>query len=158
MPDLVVLMGIPGSGKSSFVQEQLEVCDSMDWDRPVVVSTDKIRLELTGDAENQTRNGEVFRLAHHRTVTALLLGYDVMFDATNVTASARKDLLDIAKDAEADTTLMVLRVPFEECLRRNGDRDRVVPLDIMVKMLVKYTESLHAIGTEAWNNIIFIES
>jgi predicted kinase len=75
---LLLPIGISGSGKSTYI-DQLAADNS----NVVVVSPDAIRRELTGDVSDQTRNKEVFKIAHERAAAAIRDNKLVVFDATN---------------------------------------------------------------------------
>jgi len=150
--ELTVLMGIPASGKSTIVSDMLL---GVDYE---VVSPDQIRQELTGNRGDQSRNDRVFQLAHGQVLNALGDGLDVLFDATNVTASARNALLEIAGRVSAKTTLIILRTPFEVCLERNAYRTKyIVPESVMFLMHERFVRSLSEIGYEDWNTIINVK-
>lgn len=128
MPTLTVLIGLPGCGKSTYAKKKKEA-------GLTVISPDEIREELTGDMSDQSRNREVFSLAHKRTREALRLGGSVVFDATNLTRKARNDLLSYIPDRHNTYVEYVLfRVPLEECLKRNRQRTRHVPEDVIRRM------------------------
>lgn len=85
-PKFIILVGISGSGKSTFIK-------SLDLSNTVIVSPDAIRKEITGNVSDQTKNGEVFALANKRAADALNGGKDVIFDATNISSTNRQSLL-----------------------------------------------------------------
>ena len=144
---LTVLMGVPGSGKSTWLKHLVL--------RTVVINPDTIREELTGDPNNQDRNSEVFAAAHARTQAVLMRGDDIVFDATNVKESARASLLKIAHDAGSFTALVVFDVPLDVAKKRNANRERVVPEHVLDRMQAQFEESLSQIGHEAWDSISF---
>ncbi len=82
LPTLLFLVGIPASGKSTFV--------STVKDNYIIVSPDEIRKELTGNISDQTKNKEVWDLAKKRVNKALSSGDNVILDATNVSSNNRK--------------------------------------------------------------------
>ena len=90
-PQFIIPVGISGSGKSTWI-------NSLKNEGFVVISPDEIRRELTGSISDQTKNKEVFPLAFKRSVDALNLGKNVIFDATNVTSFNRKQMLDYMKN------------------------------------------------------------
>lgn len=152
MAELIALMGIPASGKSTFRDTYNQFEDY------VIVCPDDIRQELTGNRSDQSRNDFVFANAHTQTWDHLEADRDVIFDATNVTASARAALLEIADKTNASRKLFVLRTPFEDCLERNAYRvQHQVPLLVMYKMHARFVRSLSEIGYESWNAILNVE-
>lgn len=146
MVQLTVLMGVPAAGKSTLVESMPNL---------VHISPDLNRERLTGSKSDQSRNAEVFQLAYDETRDLLNSGHDVIFDATNVQKFSRDVLLDIAEEAGAETRLIVLRVPFEECKARNLYRVHGrVPEHIMDIMHERFTRSLSEIGFERWDQIV----
>ena len=61
--ELNILIGIPGSGKTTFAKSKL-------FENYIYLSSDEIRKELYG-FENQEHNNEVFDLLHKRLFSAL---------------------------------------------------------------------------------------
>lgn len=143
---LTVLMGIPASGKSSFATRH-----------HYVVCPDTIREEMFGDASHQGDNDKVFAEAHWHVRQLLAQGAHVVFDATNVRADSRAQLLDLAKQHPSDTRLVVVgrKLSLEEIKRRNAGRERVVPEPVLDKMYKQFIESLSQIGNEPWDEIVF---
>lgn len=138
-------MGLPASGKSTLV-ETIPLLR--------VVSPDQIREELTGRKGDQSRNDEVFEVAHNTLALYLEANQSVLFDATNVTASARQMLLGISKDVGAETRLIILRTPFAECKARNAERNEPVPDDVMDRMHFNFARSLAEVAFETWDQIV----
>ena len=91
--NFIIMVGIVGSGKS-YKAEELKVAYEVinrnnGIDRKVVIlSSDAIREEITGDINCQTRNDEVFSLLHKR-IKENIKTNDVIVDATNVSQKSR---------------------------------------------------------------------
>lgn len=150
---LVALMGIPGSGKSTLAAAISQTLTG--WgDSVVVLCPDDIREEVTGSASDQSRNREVFELAHDRLRTALTEVGCVIFDATNVTIAARQSLLQIAAECGSDTCLYVVDTPHEVSRARNLARSRTVPEHAMNRLQDLYAASLSAVQHEGWGKIV----
>ena len=79
-PTLWVMCGLSGSGKST-VATQI----AKNNENTVIVSSDAIREELTGNYENQEHNEEVFKIFHDRIRKNLENKNNVVADATNLT-------------------------------------------------------------------------
>ena len=77
MGNLYVVIGLPGAGKDYWIEHNKSKDD-------IVVSSDAIREEIFGDANNQDHNGEVFDIMFNRTRKALVNGKNVFYNATNI--------------------------------------------------------------------------
>jgi len=103
--ELVVLIGLPGSGKSTFQRDRYAGTH-------VHVSKD-----LLGRA--QRKDEKQMRLVE----AALRTGRSVVVDNTNPRRADRAPLIEIARRLGATTTGILLVAPVAECLRRNAARE-----------------------------------
>jgi predicted kinase len=150
MAELIIPVGIPGCGKSTFAEIFFNKSTDSIW------STDQIR-SLMGDVNDQSQNDEVFRRFHEAIQEDLVDGFRVFADATNLTSKARTTLRAIAKLADMDRAKLTaqssghaveLRQPVrthlvvfcnpDQAVLRNCRRERVVPHDAMMRMLENY--------------------
>ena len=135
---LNMMIGIPGSGKSTFAQEYLS---------GTYLSSDDLRDELG--------KIDIWEEMHVRTEEALRLGEDVIYDATNIKKKDRKTVLELAKEYGARSVAYVMDTPFEECLERNKMRDvkRIVPVDVVERMRENYELTTY----EEFDEIIHVD-
>lgn len=152
MSRLYIPVGIPGCGKSTFATSF-----GLGDYPAVVVSSDAIRESL-GDVNDQSKNGAVFA-AFHELIDFYLFrnGVDVFADATNLDFRARQTLRGLADHAHA-TTHLILFANLDEAILRNRKRDRVVPDDVMTRMIGKYERAKFEIWQEQYDSITEVRS
>lgn len=131
IPNLYVLIGLPGSGKSTYAETLMEKHPDA-----LYLSSDKIREELYGDESIQGNPQEVFGNLHHKMRKALGNNIDVIYDATNLSRKNRKKAVEIAKSANPTTIVhyIIIDTSLDECVRRNANRERKVPENVIVRM------------------------
>ena len=121
-PTLYVMIGPAGSGKT---------CAAALIPNCVICSTDKMREIMFGSAECQDNSAKVFEEAYKFAEDALCVGFDVVFDATNTTAFARKKLLQRMEGITHKNVGVFMNTSLDECKRRNANRKRKVPEDVI---------------------------
>ncbi|GAB3211679.1 polynucleotide kinase-phosphatase [Marinactinospora endophytica] len=117
---LVVLVGVSGSGKSTFAARNFAPTQ--------VVGSDSCRGMVSDDENDQSATADAFGLLHHLVDTRLRRGLLTVVDATNVDSSARKRLLRIAADNDLPAVAVVLDPPEQLVRDRGAARaDRALP-------------------------------
>ena len=118
-------MGLPGSGKSTYL-ERLGVN---------AISSDEIRRLLTDDPADQTTHARVFATIRYLVRQRLALGRPVTYvDATHLMRWERRPYFRLARRYDARVHALYFDVPFEICIERNQKRDRVVPPAVIEEM------------------------
>lgn len=131
MPSLHVMIGVPASGKSTLA-EQLRTSEAPP-DQCVVVSSDALRVVLTGDPDAPLdKDAEMWPLYHKSVEAALANGYSVVADATNLTEASRAPYFQHSSKVRVVAHLMC--VPYMAAAMRNGLRSRCVPTHVMIEM------------------------
>lgn len=129
-PTLRLLVGIPGSGKTTYAKEHIET-------NTLHLSSDAIRAELYGDESIQGNPAEVFSLMQQRAVETLNDGKDVWYDATNITRKDRASIISICPKF-AKIEAHIIWAPIEVCIERDAARGRTVGKTVIDKMLKKF--------------------
>lgn len=125
---VVLMIGLPGSGKSSYLAHY----------GLSAVSTDALRELLFGDAADQRAAAQVFGLLYKILATRLEAGVARTFiDATNLDAAARKPLVRIAKENGIPVLAIWMDAAAEECQARNQLRGRVVDIAVIQRFARK---------------------
>jgi predicted kinase len=120
---LIVLIGPPGAGKSTFAAEL--IADGQ-IDRDAVISSDSIAEGLFGPNYDSGRDPEIFGERDGRLRERLARGEVVVADSTNVRPHARKRLLELAREAEVPATALRFRVTLETAVHQDRDRAKHV--------------------------------
>lgn len=140
MSKLIMLVGLPGSGKTTYAKNLIANDSSI-----VHYSSDAIREELYGDANIQGDANKVFRILHHRTKAALAEGKTVVYDATNVTRKNRKQLLN-SIDKNVVKEAHVIWAPYEICIKRDSARTRSVGAAVISKFIHRWQSPFYDEG------------
>lgn len=148
MAALNIMIGFPGSGKSSYAKKYLLTNNS------VYLSSDDIRIELYG-FEDQTHNTEVFERMKRETLIALQNDFDVVYDATNLSKKRRSDIIKSAKMCDAEVNAYLCCTPINIILERNITRqERQLPWDKLVQMIQSIEPPMYY---EGFDNIYLID-
>jgi predicted kinase len=125
---VVLAIGLPGSGKSSWFKRR----------GVTPLSSDLLRALLFDDATEQRHQDLVFgtlrSLLRARLVARMPWNY---LDATNLSPRERHGWIKMARDFGYEAHAVFFDVPLEVCLERNRRRQRLVPEDVMQRMAAK---------------------
>jgi protein phosphatase len=113
-PSLVVLVGASGSGKSSFARRHFAPTE--------VISSDFCRGLVADDENNQAATRDAFAVLNFIAAKRLAQPRITVADATNVQRSARKPLLQLAREHDLFAVAIVLDLPESLCQERNRAR------------------------------------
>lgn len=125
---VVLAIGLPGSGKSSWFKRHSI--------HPL--SSDLLRELLFDDAQEQRFQDLVFSNLRSMLKARLVARRPMNYvDATNLTPHDRSSWIKLAKDYGYDVQGVFFDVPLEVCMERHQRRGRAIPEDIMRKMASK---------------------
>lgn len=125
---VVLAIGLPGSGKSSWFKRH----------NIHPLSSDLLRELLFDDAQEQRFQDLVFSNLRSMLKARLIARRPMNYvDATNLTPHDRHSWIKLAKDYGYDVQGLFFDVPLDVCMERHQRRGRAVPEDIMRKMAGK---------------------
>ncbi|WP_182880011.1 polynucleotide kinase-phosphatase [Microbispora sp. H10949] len=143
---LVVLVGVSGSGKSTFAARHFAPTQ--------VVSSDFCRGLVSDDENDQTATSEAFDLLHHIVGVRLRRGLLTVVDATNVQWEARKRLIELARSHDVLADAIVLDVPEEVARARNAARpDRAFGPHVITRQRRELRRSLGKISRDGFRRV-----
>ena len=135
---LIMVVGVPGIGKSTWAKELSDL-----YAIPVV-NSDKVRKELYGKEEIQGDVKEVFDEVYH-DVRLYLDSFDVcILDATNTSKWARTQAL---KRSGADEVwYVIMDNDIERAKKQNQMRERVCPDFVIDRMYHQLNKEWPSVG------------
>ncbi|NOT73483.1 MAG: polynucleotide kinase-phosphatase [Cyclobacteriaceae bacterium] len=148
---LVVLIGISGSGKSSFARKHFKETE--------VLSSDKCRGIVSDDENSQSATDDAFDVLYYIARKRLKNGLLTVIDATNVQEEARRPLVQLAKDFHCLPVAIVLDVPEKICEERNELRaDRNFGKHVVRQQRVQLRRSIKKLKGEGFRHIFVLDS
>jgi predicted kinase len=117
---IVITVGLPGSGKSTYLRR-----------RGVnAISSDEIRRLITDDPADQTNHARVFAAVRYLIRQRLAVRRSATYvDATNLMRWERKPYIQMARRYGCRIEALFFDVPLDVCIVRNSLREQVVPVE-----------------------------
>lgn len=122
MNRLILMVGLPGCGKSTYAKKLIET--HPDW---IYISRDDIRYEwVTDQAHYFDHEKDVFREFCNRIDMHLMREETVIADATHINAGSRSKLLKSLKVVPDETWAIWIDTPFDLVMERNSAREGII--------------------------------
>lgn len=148
---LVTLIGVSGSGKSSFARKHFK--------RTEVLSSDECRALVSDDENDQTATTDAFDVLYYIAAKRLKKGLLTVVDATNVQPESRKGLVELARKHHCLPVAIVLDLPDHICESRNQARaDRSFGGHVIRQQAVQLKRSLRKLKLEGFRHIYVLNS
>ncbi len=149
-PSLVIMMGIAGSGKSTFALKHFVSTG--------VLSSDFFRAMICDNPEDQSVSADAFRLLEQAVRARLSLGRLTVIDATNIQKASRINFISLGRKFHIPRVAILLDMPREICIRRDRERKRTVGEDVILRQHRQLQDALKEIRNEGFNQIIHLEN
>ena len=153
-PELIMLVGIPASGKSTLTKEYSEK-------GYIILSSDEIRVQISKEQGwepyDQEKLGEINGMVFEyirKTASALLKeGKNVVLDATNLGRKKRKNILSFLNRTSCKKICVLLITPRDICIQRNKLRQGIARVpDYSMENMLRCFECPYY--WEGWDEII----
>ena len=144
LQNLTILVGAPGSGKTTY---RNQITDSK------IISMDDERLRLCGNYNDMSKNGQVFNNCFADLNRSLKAGDNVVWDATSYSRKARKTLINAARQYGVQVSVVYWDLDSQTLLKRNAEREKRVPDDIVWK----FYKTLETPASYEYERLIVIE-
>ena len=143
---LVVLVGVTGSGKSTFARTHFKPTE--------VISSDFCRGLVADDENDQSATPAAFELLHYIAGKRLAAGRLTVVDATNVQPEARRELIMLAREHDVLPVAIVLDLPEKLCAERNTTRpDRDFGAHVLRRQRGQLRRGLHNLQREGFRTV-----
>jgi protein phosphatase len=148
IPDmaLVALVGVSGSGKSTFAAKHFRSTQ--------VLSSDFFRGLVSDDENDQSVSAAAFDALHYVAAKRLEAGRITVIDATNTQREPRKTIVDLARRHHVLPVAIVLDMPENLCAARNAERaDRNFGAHVIRRQRQELRKSLRGLEKEGFRRV-----
>ena len=143
---LVALVGVSGSGKSTFARAQFKPTQ--------VLSSDYFRGLVSDDENDQSATKDAFDAMYYVAGKRLAAGRLTVIDATNVQHEARRQLVQLARDHDVLPVAIVLDLPEKVCIARNKARpDRDFGEHVIRRQSSQLKRALRSLNREGFRKV-----
>lgn len=132
MAKLKVLMGLPASGKST---EAERIVEQGNWVR---LNRDLLRTMLHFDRWSGKQESVTVDCEKALARALLLSGQNVVVDDTNLNPKNKEMWSTVAKECNAGFEYKHIETPWNECIERDGRRNKSVGPDVIIQMAMQY--------------------
>jgi Predicted nucleotide kinase len=139
-----MMVGLPGSGKSSIATEISTKTGA------VIHASDQLRKELHRNDYCKETNQELFKILHKRIRNDLLERKSIIYDATNINSKKRKMFLHDLGKIKCRKVCILVATPYEVCLSQNTERTETVPEEVLKRMYMNWNTPYYY---EGWDEI-----
>lgn len=137
MKKLYLMVGVPGSGKSTYIKNfQAE-------HGGIIISRDEIRFSMIDTRDDYfSKEKQVFKTFVQEIQKALKENDVVYADATHISERSREKLLKALDLTDVSVRAIVLQTPLQDCIYFNGLRTglKQVPKGVIRRMYYQLTD------------------
>lgn len=139
-PALILLVGAPASGKSTWAHER--------YASHQIVSLDELRERVADDPADMEATEDAMAIREAIVQARLRRGRTTVADSTHGRQDARGPLIEAARAAGMPVVAVLFPLSLPECQRRNAARSRVVPAAELAARWAEVDEAHRVIADE----------
>jgi len=134
MAKLIMLRGLPASGKSTWAKEQVEKSEG----KTKRVNKDDLRAMIDSGKWSKKREKNILHVRDAMISIWLFEDYDVICDDTNLAQKHKQRLEELAYHRNAEFEIKDFDVPLFECIKRDSLREKSVGSEVITKMYYQF--------------------
>ncbi|MEN8119436.1 MAG: AAA family ATPase [Bacteroidota bacterium] len=128
--EVILLSALPGSGKDYHIKENYD-----EWQ---VISLDNMRRKYKASPVDKKMTGRIVQEAKEMARKHMRAKQSFVWNATNLSSSLRKSLIDLFVDYGARVKIVYIEVPYQRLVEQNLNRENPIPHNVMDKMISKW--------------------
>jgi alkanesulfonate monooxygenase SsuD/methylene tetrahydromethanopterin reductase-like flavin-dependent oxidoreductase (luciferase family)/predicted kinase len=145
-PCVVVLVGPGASGKSTWAAERFAA--------DLVVSSDRLRALVGAGEDDLAASADAFALLEEVVKQRIGRGLTTVIDTLGLDRERRRNWLDLARAAGIPCVAVEFDTPAAECRRRNRERAKRIPADVLTAQLKTWAGVKKELPDEGYDEIL----
>jgi alkanesulfonate monooxygenase SsuD/methylene tetrahydromethanopterin reductase-like flavin-dependent oxidoreductase (luciferase family)/predicted kinase len=147
-PALIVLVGVSGSGKSTWAEQRYRSQE--------IVSSDDLRGIVGSGRHDLDASADAFRLLDDIVGARMRRGLTCVVDTLGLEPERRRGYRAVAAAAGMPAVVVVFDVPAALARERNARRDRPVPAPVLRAQLARVAQVLVEVAHEGWDEVVVV--
>lgn len=135
MCKILVLQGIPASGKSTWAKEFVK--GKIDW---IIINKDSLRL-MKGDYWVPKHEILIKEWESYCVKSAILKGFNVIIDGTNLNSNIIEYWKNLAKELNCEIDYKGFAITLEEAVERDSKRELKVGRKVITNFYNRYVKN-----------------
>ncbi len=137
-PCLVVLVGASSAGKTTWASEHFAATE--------VVSSDALRAMVGAGADDQAAGTAAFAILEQIVAERMRRGLTTVIDTLGFDEASRRRWIGMARHQGLPAYAIVFDTPGDECLRRNAERVKGIPVTVLRRQLSRARQVVPLVG------------